>query len=199
MNTTIQYMHRTGDNYKSFKTVVVRGTLTLDQVKPLCYGPTPGCFKPEDLNLEYPDAAVETEDNPWCEFLNFLPTVHSDDLFPFYHPDDQAANLLHLLEETKRDHDRVEDDGGPTAEDLGHAPGEEADDFVAACPICGAEIQATEDLWLDRVCLSSNGREMVDYGSEEHGDVRIYCKNDHTQTEMMEVLSLARERRLNHK
>ena len=127
MNTTIQYMHRTGDNYKSFKTVVVRGTLTLDQVKPLCYGPTPGCFKPEDLNLEYPDAAVETEDNPWCEFLNFLPTVHSDDLFPFYHPDDQAANLLHLLEETKRDHDRVEDDGGPTAEDLGHAPGDVAE------------------------------------------------------------------------
>jgi len=27
--------------------------------------------------------------------------------------------------------DRVEDDGGPTAEDLGHAPGEEADDKVS--------------------------------------------------------------------
>ena len=80
--------------------------------------------------------------------------------------------------------DRVEDDGGPTAEDLGHAPGEKADDTITACPICGAEIQATEELWLDRVCLSSNGREMVDYGSEEHGDVRIYCKNDHTHAEI---------------
>lgn len=168
MNTTIRYMHRTGDNYKSFKTVVVRGTLTLDQVKPLCYGPTPGCFKPEDLNLEYPDAAVETEDNPWCEFLEFIPTA--DYRTPngrVVRPDVDAQDLLEQLEETRRDQD----------------------DTVTACPICGAEIQSTTEVWRSGVTLSADCTSIKSPGvhvDEDHP--RVYCANDHTDAEMMSHL-----------
>ena len=167
MNTTIRYMHRTGDNYKSFNTVVVGGTLTLDQVRPLCYGPTPLCFKPKDLNLDYPDAACWIRDNPWCEFLEFIPTA--DYRTPngrVVRPDVDAKDLLEQLEETKR----------------------VQDDKVTAGHICGADIQATEELWHTQVVLNREG-DVEDYRNHgETGEFRVYCKNDHTHDEMMSHL-----------
>tara|TARA_Y100000588_G_scaffold391068_1_gene498593 strand:+ start:2376 stop:2939 length:564 start_codon:yes stop_codon:yes gene_type:complete len=170
MNTAIRYMHRTEDNYKSFNTVVVGGTITLDQVRPLCYGPTPLCFNPKDLNLEYPDAAVETEDNPWCEFIEFTPVV--DYKTPGGHtvsPDVLADHLLAWLADAKRDQ------GGDT---------------ITACPICGAEIQSTTEVWRSGVTLSADCRLVkspgVYVGEEDFPSV--YCANDHTRTDMLAVL-----------
>ena len=59
---------------------------------------------------------------------------------------------------------------------------------ITACPICGAEIQATEELWHTQVVLNREG-DVEDYRNHgETGEFRVYCKNDHTHDEMMSHL-----------
>ena len=164
MNTTIQYMHRTGDNCKTFAQVTVRGEITEEQVFELCTGPHPGWFNPVDLNLEYPDgaSAVNLDENPWCEFL-----------IPFHSPSGQkptrsSADLLAQLEETWWNQD----------------------DKVTACPICGAEIQSTTEVWRSGVTLSADCTSIKSPGVQVDEDhPRVYCANDHTDAEMARYVS----------
>ena len=59
---------------------------------------------------------------------------------------------------------------------------------ITACHICGAEIQATEELWHTQVVLNREG-DVEDYRNHgETGEFRVYCKNDHTHDEMMSHL-----------
>ena len=46
---------------------------------------------------------------------------------------------------------------------------------ITACPICGAEIQATEELWHTQVVLNREG-DVEDYRNHgETGEFRVYC------------------------
>ena len=60
---------------------------------------------------------------------------------------------------------------------------------ITRCPICGGELQATLEDYASRVVLSPSGT-LVDYEDAGCGDVRIYCENDHSETEIRAALGV---------
>lgn len=71
--------------------------------------------------------ALDSSDCPWIRLWH----DDTDTLVGHYLSASECkAAAQSYLDGLKRP-DRVEDDGGPTAEDLGHSPGEEADDKVS--------------------------------------------------------------------
>ena len=61
---------------------------------------------------------------------------------------------------------------------------------ITACPICGAEIQSTTEVWRSGVTLSADCTSIKSPGvhvDEDHP--RVYCANDHTDAEMARYVS----------
>ena len=63
---------------------------------------------------------------------------------------------------------------------------------ITACPICGAEIQSTTEVWRSGVTLSADCRPFLSIKSPgiyvDEVTHRVYCANDHTSTDMLAVL-----------
>ena len=58
------------------------------------------------------------------------------------------------------------------------------------CPICGGRIQATVSVDMEDVHLSADGRWVVHDGSEFNSETeRVYCENDHGQSEMIDYIA----------
>jgi len=60
---------------------------------------------------------------------------------------------------------------------------------ITRCPICGGALQATLEDYASHVVLSPSGT-LVDYEDAGCGDVRIYCENDHTETEIRAAMGI---------
>ena len=64
----------------------------------------------------------------------------------------------------------------------------------AECPICGGRIQATRDEYFDKLVLSADCKDVMSDGVWVGSDLtRIYCENDCTQAEMIEVARVTTE------